>query len=102
MTLDVQHDDAFELGRRINERWPMAYMNGYNWEALIHAYVSNHDPGLAAEIESDPEAGMYVALMRLSSQSVERMKRFERLVRDLLGDESALMSFVAANDVPWD
>jgi len=78
-------------------------MNGYNWDALIQCYVSKVDPDLMQEVESDPEAGMVVAYMRHSSENLEKMKRFEAHIRELLQDEASLFQFIEQHldDIDW-
>ena len=100
----VEHDGLFALGERINAQYPMAYMNGYNWEALIRFYLGQVDPDLAEEINPDPEAGMYAAYMKHSPENLAKMKRFESHVRQLLSDETELMDFIAKHqdEIEWD
>jgi hypothetical protein len=89
-----ENEGQFELGERINARFEEAYMNGYNWDALIRFYVANIDPALMAEIESDPEAGMCSAYMSFSPENLAKMKRFESHVRGMVANEAALMKFI--------
>jgi hypothetical protein len=99
-----EQEGLFELGERINARFEDAYMNGYNWDALIRFYVSHLDPELMDEIESDPEAGMYSAFISHSPENLEKMKRFETHVRTMLSDEQALMAFIKQHyeEIEWD
>ncbi|NNJ26242.1 Imm51 family immunity protein [Alienimonas chondri] len=99
-----EHDGLFELGERINARCEEAYMNGYNWDALIRFYVDRKDPELMAEVETDPEAGSYAAYMSYSPENVEKMRRFQAHVRSMVADEEALLAFVDAHkdDIEWD
>lgn len=99
-----EKEGLFELGERINARFDDAYMNGYNWEVLIRFYVSGIDPELMAEIESDPESGMYSAYMSFSPENLEKMKRFEAHVRMMVADETALMKFIEKHldEIEWD
>ena len=102
VTIDVGEDELLALGERINAQWDMAYMNGYNWEALIHAFVKPKDPDREALVEPDPEADTYSGGMAYNADNIEKMRRFQGLIRDLLADESALFQFIEANDIPWD
>ena len=97
-------EGLFELGERINARFEEAYMNGYNWDALIRFYVAAIDPELMAEVETDPEAGSFAAYMTYSLENIEKMKRFESHVRSLVSDESALMAFIDDHydEIEWD
>ena len=99
-----ENDGLFEMGNRINERVEEAYMNGYNWDALIRFYVGQKDAALMAEIESDPEAGMYSAYMPHSPENLEKMKRFQKLVVEMVSDEAALMAFIEEHqeEIEWD
>lgn len=99
-----ENEGLFELGERINARFEEAYMNGYNWDALISFYVAIIDPALMTEIESDPEAGMYSAYMSLGPENLEKMKRFELHIRAMIADEAALMKFIEDHcaEIEWD
>jgi hypothetical protein len=100
----VEHDALFQLGERIYSRFPEAYMNGYNWDAVIAFYVGQKDPELMEQVGRDPEAGMYAAYMSYSPENLEKMKRFESLVRDLLSDDEAVMSYIEEHhdEIEWD
>ncbi len=99
-----EHDGLFALGERINARHEEAYMNGYNWDAIIRFYVGQKDPELMEEVETDPEAGMFSAYMSFSPENLEKMKRFELHVRAMLSDDDELIAFVDenCNEIEWD
>jgi hypothetical protein len=100
----AENDGLYQLGERINARFEDAYMNGYNWDALIRCYVASLDPALMDIIEADPEAGMYSAYMSFSPENLEQMQRFETNLRTMLADEAALMQFIETHyeDIEWD
>lgn len=97
-------DGLFELGERIHARFEDAYMNGYNWDALIRFYMSTVDPDLMAEVETDPEAGSFSAFLSDSPGNLEKMRRFESHVRAMVADEQALMKFIEdhCDEIEWD
>ena len=99
-----ENDGLFALGKRVNARFEQAYMNGYNWDALIRFYVRSLDPKLMSQIGTDPEAGMFSAYTSYSEQNLALMKQFESHVRQLLSDESSLMKFIEdnENEIEWD
>jgi hypothetical protein len=100
----IENDALFSLGERINARYEDAYMNGYNWDALIRCYVANADPDLMDEVQADPEAGMYSAFMTYSPENLKKMKRFESHIRKMLADEKLLMDFIEEHhdEIDWD
>ncbi len=99
-----EQDGLFELGERIHARYELAYMNGYNWDALIRFYVTSLDPELMEHVDTDPEAGMFAAYAEYSAENVERMKRFQQHVLKMVSDETALMKLIDANyeEIEWD
>ena len=100
----IENEDLLQLGDRINAKYEQAYMNGYNWDALITHYVKKRNPDLANLVTSDPEAGMYSAFMAFSDDNLAKMKMFESYVRELLSDEQKLMEFISENEseIEWD
>jgi hypothetical protein len=100
----IENEGLFELGERINARFEEAYMNGYNWDALIRCYVGHADPDLIEKVEPDPEAGMCAARMRHSPENLELMRRFESHIRAMIADEDALIHFIETNRdaIEWD
>ncbi len=99
-----EHDGLFALGKRIHEKHEEAYMNGYNWDALIRFYVGQKDPDLMAQVETDPEAGMFSAYINHTTENLDLMKRFEAHVREMVADDDRLMAFVDDNvgEIEWD
>jgi Immunity protein 51 len=99
-----EHDGLLALGEKINARFEEAYMNGYNWDALIRFYVARIDPNLMEEVETDPEAGMFSAYMSYSPENLGKMKRFESHILAMLADETSLMEFIKehCSEIEWD
>ena len=99
-----ENDELFEFGERINKQFDQAYMNGYNWDALITYYVNSVDSDLMAEINTDPEAGMFSAYIEYNQDNLYKMKRFEAHIRTMLSDEAILLKFITDNyeKIEWD
>ena len=99
-----ENAEIFQLGERLNEKYEEAYMNGYNWDALIRFYVGKVDPDLMRDVKTDPEAGMFSAYLPHSASNLDKMRRFETHIRKLLSDEAALFTFIAENieAIEWD
>lgn len=99
-----EHDGLFELGERIHAQYEDAYMNGYNWDALIRFYVQQVDPELMKEISTDPEAGMFAANISYSAENLKKMRQFEKHVRQLITNEAKLFDYIETHydDIEWD
>ena len=87
---DVGAEKPFALGERLNAVCEMAYMNGYNWEALLNWYLGQTAPELLEGLESDPEAGSYVALYPLSPENEAKAEKLAGLIRSLVEGEEEL------------
>ena len=100
----IENEGIFQLGERINERFEEAYMNGYNWDALIRFYISKVDPDLMQEVKTDPEAGMFSAYMSYSEENLDKMRRLKSYIHGLLSDEIVLFKLIEDNhdSVEWD
>jgi len=99
-----EHDGLFAMSERINARFEQAYMNGYNWDALIRYYVEQKDAQLMSEIETDPEAGSFAAYMPHAAGNLEKMQQFEAYIREMVSDEDKLLKFIDdhVDDIEWD
>ena len=100
----TEQDELFAFGERINKKFEEAYMNGYNWDAVIRCYVAKADPQLMSEVETDPEAGLFAAYISNTPENLKKMKRFEAYLKEMLSDEQVLMDFIAENrdEIEWD
>lgn len=103
-TLSVTAPEVMELGQRINDRFEEAYMNGYNWEAVVIRYLREVDPDLSRELAFDAEASMMTASLVHSEQSVARMRAVESHLRAMLADGDALIEFIEQHrtEIEWD
>ncbi len=101
---DVGAEKPFALGERLNAVCEMAYMNGYNWEALLNWYLGQTAPELLEGLESDPEAGSYVALYPLSPENEAKAEKLAGLIRSLVEGEEELLRAVEehGDEIEWD
>mmetsp|Transcript_14131 Transcript_14131/g.21568 ORF Transcript_14131/g.21568 Transcript_14131/m.21568 type:complete len:124 (-) Transcript_14131:736-1107(-) len=100
-----ENDDLFALSERINAKFEEAYMNGYNWDALIRHFVGKRDPDLLKAVDTDPESGMFSAYINgYSKENVDKMKKFQAHIRKLLENEEELMDYISKHrqEIEWD
>lgn len=104
ITFQVESDYVMTIGKSLQNIHVYAYMNGYNWEAVLSHYLKKEHPELADGLEYDPEAGSMAMYYPLGAEYVERAKQLEQVIRDLLADEQRLYNFVRAeaDRIPWD
>ena len=102
--LDAGDSRVMAVGEKMNALCPDAYMNGYNWEALLRYYLEKNAPDILEGMESDPEAGMYEAHWPLTPENEAKAKRFEEIIRSLVEHEETLCRFVQENgeEIEWD
>lgn len=111
-----QHDDRLSLcfdidkeiprciGQRMNEIHQEAYMNGYNWEAFFNFYLSQSAPEILNGMETDSEAGMYVACYDFSDENKKKTVKFFALIQSLLNNENIIYDTLKehGNKIEWD
>ena len=85
----------------INEN---AYMNGYNWEALLDCYITKFAPGLAFAFEADSEADMYAAYFEKSEEGARNAETLVNIIKSLIENKQKLFRFVSeyGDEVEWD
>ena len=72
ISFDVEAEKPFRVGEQMNAAHAMAYMNGYNWAALLDWYLAQREPALLEGLEHDPEAGSYAGYYHLTPEKIGR------------------------------
>ncbi len=101
---DNEHDKPFAVGEKMCAINEDAYMNGYNWDAFFNYYLARNLPDLLEGLESDPEAGSYVAFYDLSEENEKKAERFGDIIRSLIENEEELYRIVreCGSEIEWD
>lgn len=99
-----ENDKPLEIGEKLYAINEDAYMNGYNWDALFNYYLAQKAPDILAELDSDPEAGSYVAFLELTPENEARAKRFADIIIALIENEEELYRLVReeGDQIEWD
>jgi len=99
-----EKDKPFAIGEKMNEFNEMAYMNGYNWNAIFTYYLSEKHPELLEGLEPDPEAGSYFAHYKLTPENVAKAEKFKNIIVDLIENEEKLYELVKneGDKIEWD
>lgn len=104
VSFDIENEAVMSLGDKLNEVEEQAYMNGYNWDALIGYYLNINAPDLLNGLESDPEAGMYTGYYDNTDENMTKAEKLAECIRKMADDSDKLCEFVEENgaDIPWD
>ena len=100
----IKNDKPLKIGEKMNEINEDAYMNGYNWEAFFNYYLEENEPELMEGMETDPEAGMYVAYYDLTPKNEEKADKFIEIIKKLIENEEELYKIIRkdGNKIEWD
>lgn len=100
----LENDKVMQIGEKINEINEQAYMNGYNWEVLLNYYLSKYESDLLIDMDSDPEAGMYVAYYELTANNKIKASKLVEIIISLIEDEEQLYNFIYqyGHEIEWD
>ena len=100
----IDQDKILAISEKMNEICEEAYMNGYNWEAVLNYYLKNNAPELLDGLGTDPEAGMYAAYYDLSPENEKKAEKLAELITHLVENDEELYSLVRehGDDIEWD
>lgn len=81
-----------------------AYMNGYNWEALLNYYLSAHSPEVPEGMDTDPEAGIYAAHFPPTKENEAKAEKLAQTIRFLVENEEVLYRIVReeGDKIAWE
>lgn len=69
----------------------VALMNGYDWEGFINYYLQKNYPEVLLNMETDPEAGMYVAFYSFSPENEKKANILVEILTDLMENETEFL-----------
>ena len=100
----IENDSIFALGEEMNKIRAEAYMNGYNWNAFLNYYLSVNAPDILAGLESDPEAGMYIAEYVDGAVGENKARRFAEIIVSLVENKEKIFKILRENgdNIVWD
>ncbi len=104
ISVDIGDEDILRIGNRLNEICDEAYMNGYNWEALLNAFLTENAPELLEDLESDSEAELYSACYTPCDKNRVKAHQLATLISTLTEQPDQLYHFVETNgdEIEWD
>ncbi len=104
IVLDVGTPEILEIGEKINQINSDAYMNGYNWEALINFYLEENAPELLDDLDFDSEAGAFVAFFDKTKENEIKAIKIKEIFNKLIKEEDELFEIIreSGEDIEWD
>lgn len=104
VTFDIENETVMSMGEELNEINEEAYMNGYNWDALLNAYMEIYAPEICELADTDPEAGMYCAYFPLNEEGKAAAGKLCDIINELINAPKKLYEFVKTHgdDIEWD
>lgn len=99
-----ENEKPFAVGEKLSAINEAAYMNGYNWDAFFYYYLAEKAPDILESIDSDPEAGSYVAYLDDTAENEEKAKRFAKIIISLIENDDEICRIVRekGDEIEWD
>lgn len=100
----IENKNIMEIGSKIERINSDAYMNGYNWEAFLNYYLQKQSPDVLENMDSDPEAGMYIAYYENVPENVVKVNKLEEIIEYLIENPDDIYEIVHehGNEIEWD
>ncbi len=104
LTFNIEDDRIFALGEEMNALREEAYMNGYNWDAFLNYYLAVNAPDILEGMETDPEAGGYVAYYENGVENEAKAKRLADIIVSLIENKEEIFRILRENgdEIEWD
>ncbi|MCR4690644.1 MAG: immunity 51 family protein [Lachnospiraceae bacterium] len=105
LSFDAGDEKIMAIGSKMQEMCEAAYMNGYNWEAFINAYLEQNAPDILEELDSDPEAEMYSVYINDTGDAGKAVaEKLKKMLDELFDNEDEIYAFLEQNsdDIEWD
>ena len=99
---NIEADEVMAIGEKMQAIEEQAYMNGYNWEAFLNHYMETKYPKLLDGLETDSEAGTYVALYDKTNKN--KADQLAGMINTLVNNPEQVYSFLNENrgEIEWD
>lgn len=100
----IENKNIMEIGSKIERINSDAYMNGYNWEAFLNYYLQKQSPDVLENMDSDPEAGMYIAYYENVPENVVKVNKLGEIIEYLIENPDDIYEIVRehGNEIEWD
>lgn len=101
---NIESEVPFAIGEKMEQIDERAYMNGVAWEGLLNYVMKERCPELLKTINTDSEAGTYVAYFPDNAEGIMCAKRLGELIVSLIDNEEELFSIVRdhAEEIKWE
>ncbi len=99
---NIEADQVMAVGEKMESINEQAYMNGYNWEAFLNHYLQTNLPELLVGLDTDSEAGTYVAFYDKAQAS--KADKLVNVINGLIQSPDKIYSYLEKNgdDIEWD
>lgn len=100
----IEEPQILAIGEKLEAINDQAYMNGYNWEALLRYYLEQNAPEVLEGMEPDPEAGSYAAYYPRRPENEAKAEKLLETICGLAEDEEGLCRLVRehGDEIEWD
>ncbi len=98
LIINLDNEYMLNLGNEINLMDEYAYMNGYNLEVLLGLYLQKVYPGLLENLETDPEAAVYVAYYSDDFTANKNIEKLFDVVKTFIENSNAVFEFLKQHE----
>jgi len=98
---NIEADEVMAVGEKMEAINEEAYMNGYNWEAFLTRYLLTSHKEILNGLETDSEAGTYVALY--NKTDADKANKLVEIIQVLLNSPDKIYAYLKENgaEIEW-
>lgn len=100
----IENDKLLQIGEKSAKISPKAYLNCYNWDALLYHYMEHNAPDLLIDLDTDVEEDDFIAIYQLNDTNLSKVDKFIKIIQDFVENEESLFDYIKTHEseIDWD
>lgn len=101
---NLESDKLLKICENVSKVNSKAYLNCYNWEALLFHYIQNNSPDLLVDLDTDVEDTDFIAIYQINELNESKVDKFISIISDFVENDDKLLHYVKefSNEIEWE
>lgn len=100
----IENDKLLQICENSAKISEKAYLNCYNWDALLYHYMENNAPELLVDLDTDVEEEGFIAIYQLNEDNETKVDKFVKIITNFVENEDSLYDYIKIhqNEIDWE